>query len=123
MGNAKKFFEEVAKTEEAKAIFSTMKKPETEEEIIAAYVDVANKLGVALTTEEAQAYLTSDKTGSAELDDEELSQLAGGGDPEECFSTFQHRENCILSDACDNFYIEYIGYYCDTYSRDGSGMR
>ena len=58
-----------------------------------------------------------------ELDDEELSQLAGGGESEECFSTFQHRENCILSDACDNFYIEYTGYYCDKYSKDGGGMK
>ena len=123
MENAKKFFEELAKTEEAKALFATVKKPDTEEELIAIYVDVAKKLGTEITAEEVKAYLAADKIGSAELDDKELEQLASGADGEKCFSTYQHRENCILTDACDNFYIEYTRYYCDKYSRDGSKMR
>ena len=123
MENAKKFFEELAKTEEAKALFATIKKPDNEEDLIVAYVDVAKQLGAELTAEEVKAYLATDKAGSAELDDEELAQLAGGADGEECFDTYLHRENCFLSDACDNFYIEYTRYYCDKYSKDGSGMR
>ena len=123
MENAKKFFEEIAKTEEAKALFAAIEKPDTEDELVAIYVDVAKKLGVELTAEEAKAYLAADKTCGAELDDAELEQLAGGADGEDCFSTYQHRENCFLSDACDNFYIEYVRYYCDKYSKDGSGMR
>ena len=123
MENAKKFFEEVAKTEEAKALFATIDKPDTEDELVAIYVDTAKKLGVELTVEAVKAYLAANKADDAALDDEELSQLAGGADGEECFSTYQHRENCFLSDACDNFYNEYVRYYCDKYSKDGSGMR
>ena len=123
MENAKKFFEELAKTEEAKALFAAIEKPDTEDELVAIYVDIAKKLGVELTAEEVKEYLAADNADGAELDDEELSQLAGGADGEECFSTYQHRENCFLSDACDNFYNEYVRYDCDKYSKNGSGMR
>ena len=123
MENAKNFFEEIAKTEEAKALFKAAEKPESEEARIAAYIEIAKKFGIELTAEGISAYIaTVTKADSDELDDEELSQLAGGV-VEKCFSTFQNRENCILSDACDNFYIEYVTYYCDKYSKDGSGMR
>ena len=112
MENAKKFFEELAKTEEAKAIFATMEKPTDDVQLIAAYIDVAAKLGVALTVEEVKEYLASDKANGAELDDEELSQLAGGGDNANCKSTYQHRENCWWNDGCDMYTNDYDGYKC-----------
>ena len=45
MENAKKFFEEVVKTEEAKELFKSAGSPETEEARIAAYIEIAKKLG------------------------------------------------------------------------------
>ena len=122
MENAKKFFEEVAKTEEAKALFAAMEKPVTEEEVVAAYVDVANKLGVELTAEEVKEYIAADKVGGGtELDDEELSQLVGGAKGSTaCWYTYKQRENCWLFDACDNKYCDYGGYYCNKFNRDGS---
>ena len=112
MENAKKFFEELAKTEEAKAIFATMEKPADDVQLIVAYIDVAAKLGVSLTVEEVKEYLASDKANGAELDDEELSQLAGGGDNANCKSTYQHRENCWWNDGCDMYTNDYDGYKC-----------
>ena len=48
MENAKKFFEEIVKTEEAKALFLAIEAPQTEEARTAAYIDIAKKLGVEL---------------------------------------------------------------------------
>jgi hypothetical protein len=79
MKNAKKFFEEIIKTEEAKALLVEVANSETEEEIIADYIDVAKKLGVELTAEEIKAYLAASvKEIFGEIDDSELSRLAGG---------------------------------------------
>ena len=99
MENAKKFFEELAKTEEAKALFAAIEKPDTEEELVAIYVDIAKKLGVELTAEEVKEYLAADNADGAELDDEELSQLTGGA--KGCWSSYNQRQNCWSLDACD----------------------
>ena len=113
MENAKKFFEEIVKTEEAKALFAAIEAPETEEARIAAYVEIAAKLGVQLDADEICAYLKSvDPDSSAELDDEELSQLVGGGENAQCSSTYQHKENCWWSDGCDRVNNSYDGYLC-----------
>jgi hypothetical protein len=115
MGNAKIFFEEVAKTEEAKQLFATIEKPETEKELIAAYVDIAKKLGIDLTAEEVNEYLVSDKIDGLEIDDEELSQLVGGRDADAgndmCNSSFKNEENCWTNDGCDVVYRDYGNHY------------
>ena len=59
MENAKKFFEEVIKTEEAKAILATTKKPENEQELVDAYLEIANKLNAELTVEDLIAYFNA----------------------------------------------------------------
>ena len=115
MENAKKFFEEVIKTEEAKAIISSLAKPETEKERIETYLDIAKKLGVQLTTEDIFAYLDAAAAvaaGTGEVDDEELAQLTGGGDV--CADTFQQAENCWWNDGCDIILNDYDGYQCRT---------
>ena len=117
MENAKKFFEEVARTEEAKAFFKAAKAPESEEERVAAYIDIAKKLGVELSADDVSAYFaSSENTASGELDDEELSQLVGGGDNAACADTFQQRENCWNNDGCDKLYNEYNDYLCKRFS-------
>ena len=112
MENAKKFFEELAKTEEAKALFAAIEKPDTEEELVAIYVDIAKKLGVELTAEEVKEYLAADNADGAELDDEELAQLAGGGASVDCKSSYKNEENCLIFDGCDKFFREYDDYIC-----------
>ena len=117
MENAKKFFEELAKTEEAKSLFAATEKPDTEEELVAIYVDIAKKLGVELTAEEVKEYLAADNADGAELDDEELSQLVGGADEkgnDACKSSFMNEENCWWNDACDNVKRDYgDAYLCN----------
>ena len=112
MENAKKFFEELAKTEEAKALFAAVEKPETDEARIAAYVEIAAKLGVALTADEVNAYLAGAAELGAELDDDELSQLVGGGDNAGCASSYQQKENCWWNDGCDRVWNDYDDYMC-----------
>ena len=111
MENAKKFFEEVIKTEEAKALFDATENPGTEEARIAAYVDIANKLGIGLTVEEVKEYLaTSIEESASEIDDTELSHLVGG--KEICAESYKDRENCWRNDACDNKSNIYADYSC-----------
>ena len=109
MENAKKFFEEIAKTEEAKALFADIEKPEGEQECIAAYIEIARKLGAELTEDGIKAYFESiSHVESGEIDDEERSQLVGGVDA--CSVTFKHGENCWLADGCDLRVNSYDGY-------------
>ena len=117
MENAKKFFKEIAKTEEAKALFAAIEAPEGEEARIAAYVDIAKKLGVEFSADDVSAYFaSSDNTASGELDDEELEQLVGGGDNAACADTFKQQENCWNNDGCDKVYNEYNDYFCKRFS-------
>ena len=125
MENAKKFFEEVAKTEEAKALFAAMEAPKDEEARFLAYIDIANKLGIALTLEDIAAYLqetANQAPAENELDDEELQQLVGGGENAGCKGTYQHKENCWWNDACDNVYQDYDDYKC-SYMNYGAKLR
>ena len=122
MENAKKFFEEIIKTEEAKGLIASTEAPATEEARIAAYIDIAGKLGVELTADEINAYFAANiKADLAELDDEELSQLAGGADPgaghAECESTYTDKEFCWSNDGCDQIYNDYADYYCKLLSQ------
>jgi predicted ribosomally synthesized peptide with nif11-like leader len=120
MENAKKFFEEVVKTEEAKVLLAAVEAPKTEEDRIEAYIVIAKKLGVELTTEEINAYFDSIyQPPSEELDDEELSQLAGGRNAN-CSSSYMQKENCWFSDACDNAWHSYNDYICSSNNENGS---
>lgn len=115
MENARKFFEETLKTEEAKAILAETEKPETEEETVKSYAEIAEKLGVELTVEEINEYFDS-KSASGELDDSELSQLTGGANVKEnsaCSNTYKNKENCWLSDGCDFAIKKYDDYMCN----------
>ena len=120
MENAKKFFEETIKTEEAKAIIDSLEKPCNEDEVVDAYIEIANKLGVALTAEDIAEYLAADKTETGELDDSELEQLVGGGDMADCKYSYQQKENCWFQDACDNAWKDYDGYLCNNQSEGAS---
>lgn len=111
MENVRRFFEELIKTEEAKAIFDSLEKPENEEETICAYVKVAEKLGIELSKEEIMGYLSS-KLASGEVNDEELSQLTGGGENSNCRKTFTNEENCWWNDGCDLVFFRYDEYLC-----------
>ena len=111
MEKAKKFFEEIIKTDDAKALFAAAKQPETNEERIAAYLEIAKKLDFDLTAEGILAYFkAAAEAVSGEVDDEELAQLVGGSEP--CSSTYKHKESCWFNDGCDIAINSYDHYYC-----------
>ena len=114
MENAKKFFEEIIKTEEAKALFDCAKKPETEDERIEAYVDIAAQLGIEITKEEVLAYFDEklNNSTSSEIDDDEMAHFSGGRDSR-CINSYKDRENCWWNDGCDYVTNNYIKYMCD----------
>ena len=115
METAKKFFEEIVMTEEAKALFAAAEAPKSEEDRVCAYIDIASKLGIALTVEGIAAYfqaVANQEPAEGELDDQELQQLVGGGANAACQDTYLHRENCWLTDGCDKVFEIYEGYTC-----------
>ena len=118
MENAKKFFEEVIKTDEAKAILADTKKPDTEPELLEAYLEIAKKLNCELTAEDILAYFKAAvEAASDEIDDEELAQLTGGGENAACKDTFISGENCWWTDGCDFAAINYADYRCKAGSK------
>ena len=122
MENAKKFFEEVLQSEKAKELLSTLQKPETEQEVIDAYLGIANTLGVELTAQDILAYFSSslsEEASSNELDDEELSQLVGGAAINACRNTYLLGERCWWNDACNIFLKSYNSYLCRNLSGSG----
>lgn len=118
METAKKFFEQALHTEQAAAILAGMEKPDTAEETYAAYAEIAEKLGMELSAEQIRAYLESRTTSTEQLDDEELEQVAGGGDNTACKYSYKDKQNCWNKDACDLIYHKYDDYTC---KRNASG--
>ena len=46
------------------------------------------------------------------LSDQDLEEVAGGGDHWDCEFTYKDRENCWAEDACDAVLIDYDSYLC-----------
>lgn len=114
MENVKKFFEETLKTEEAKKLMSSYGHPDTPEELMRDYADIAKRLGVNLSTEEIEAYFkekAKKSTASGEIDDDEIAQICGGRQTE-CAKSYVDRENCWWNDACDYINNDYTNYSC-----------
>ena len=111
-------------SDNAEDLLGGAQKPTTEDQVVAAYVEAAQKLGLALTAEdvaegiEAMAQERLAKTEQAEavvreFSMDELDAVAGGGSGyDECKDTFADYENCWLTDACDNTFLFYPGYLC-----------
>ena len=128
MEQAKKFLKMLSDDPQARAILSEggRAKPDTNEEIIEAYVEAAKKLGFDLTTEEIvegireqmkeQAAITAKAEEAVrELDPQELDKVAGGKQSfETCADTYTDYENCWYQDGCDRVTNSYHGYLCST---------
>lgn len=84
-----------------------------EAEAEASFSSVAADLGFAFTEEElleASAEHRSEKLAELDavaMDDQELEQVAGGGDRYECKDTYRQGENCFNNDECDRIYHFY----------------
>lgn len=126
MEQARKFLETLRDDPGAREILTkgSKGKPDTNEEIIAAYAEAAEKLGFDLTAEqiaegireqvkEMTAVTARAENAVRELDPEELDKVAGGRD-KDCADTFNNYENCWYNDACDRLTNSYWNYKCKT---------
>lgn len=124
MEQAKIFFEEVLQSEAARPLLTFVKKPHTEEDLIEAYLDMAATLGVELTAEGIRAYFAAgaEAAAAADVDDEELAQLAGS-ESALCKNTYLQAENCWWNDGCDKIYNDYPFYNCKISNHDYGDLR
>ena len=126
MEQVRRFLETLRDDPKAREILSNGKtKPDSNEEIVAAYVEVAKKLGYDLTAKQIvegirekfkeQAAITAQAENAVkELDPEELDKVAGGKGNEDCMVSFNNYENCWWEDGCDRVTNSYHGYLCST---------
>lgn len=119
----KTFLEKLEKDDKAQALFQDREQPQDPEGKIKALADIANKMGFDVTAAEIADYLIKAETARKEktdaqaagvqaLDDSEVEKASGGAGNKSCKSSFKHKENCWLTDACDSFHISYISYEC-----------
>ena len=98
-------------------------RPESQEEAVGVYAEIAEKLGLSLTAEDIMDYIRQaeqtckDRTEKAaariqELSDEEVEQVSGGRDNSACVETYMDCENCRLMDGCDMVFQQYADYAC-----------
>lgn len=79
----------------------------------ASFAVAAAGLGFSFTDEELQEASAElhqaelDRLGGAKLDDEELEQVAGGGNNYRCKDSFMYGENCWADDQCDRVFHFY----------------
>lgn len=119
MENAKKFFEEILLTDEAKKVLQFYEPPKSIEEVKKAYSDIAKKFGIDLTPDEVGEYIDEKSrfAENAELDDDEVVHFSGGADHADCLDTFKDKENCWWIDACDYMAYMYDDYLCSWSSK------
>ncbi|MBR2836116.1 MAG: Nif11-like leader peptide family RiPP precursor [Coriobacteriales bacterium] len=132
--NAKAFLKEGFEDPKVVELLKEYSEPATQEETLAAYVNIAKKTGFDFTEEELTAAIaemdqeTASRTemnvkGLELLPDEGLAQVAGGVGhpycPEDYFSkdrsckdTYENYENCWHNDGCDWVYHDYYDYMC-----------
>ncbi len=121
------FLEELKTNPKAAELLKNREQPKTEEERILAFAEAAKTLGYDLTPAKLADYLKAaiaerqaktDAQAAAvqKLSDSEAESVSGGKTPHEvvsgCKFSFEHRENCMYFDACDQNYQSYVGYHC-----------
>lgn len=132
--NARTFLEEGCKDPKVVELLQAKGEPETQEDMLAAYVGIAKEIGLDFTADELAAALgeldqerlaktEADVAEVGEIADEELDRMVGGYDhpycptdyyseDRACKDTYQDLENCWHNDACDIVYHDYWDYRC-----------
>ena len=124
MERFRKFLEEIRNNPAVHEMLKEKAVPRNSAEEIRAYTDIANKLGYSFTEEEMKSFAEQEAAAQRgkreadiqtirELPEEELGEVAGGGDT--CKSTYKNRENCWKNDGCDNIVNYYDHYVCSWY--------
>lgn len=128
MANEKtlEILKEIKADPKAKELFKGMEKPKSPDEAIAAYAQVAEKLGYGITAEDIREAVKQEETirkaktdkvvaDMEELKDDDLEGVAGGYYHEDgCVETYSFFSSCDKVDYCF-FSITYYECY-DNYS-------
>lgn len=121
--SVKKFFESLQTDPRAQELLKDCPRPESLDDTVKAYADVAGKMGLALTEDDLRSALEEEmqnqkhSTEAAaekirELPDEAMEQVAGGKQHYECHDTYKDHENCWFNDGCDIVFRSYEHYCC-----------
>ena len=127
MDKVKQFLETVKKDPKARELIKKLKKPKDDQEAAEGYFEIAQALNCDITKEEiaeglkgAEQALKEKAAQVAEqvaVSDEELDQVAGGGDGEgqvsSCDSSYSPGEWCWFSDSCAFLINDYEHYGYD----------
>ena len=117
------FLETMRNDPRAQEKIARIPEPENHEGRIRAYEKVANELGYDLSDTDLDAYIADhDKYLQAradaaaekisEIPEDELVEVAGGGDHPDCKDTYKDKENCWVNDGCDIINNHYPDYDC-----------
>ena len=119
----RKTIEKMLQDPRAQEYMKTVSRPETPEEEIRLYEELAKKLDLDLKAEEIREYVqqaeqacrerTDQQAGQIlELQEEDLAKVSGGKDNPSCMESYKDYENCWYSDGCDNIFQIYDQYIC-----------
>ena len=97
--------------------------PGTLEEVAAVWTKAAAGLGHSVSEEEILVYIKgteeemrrkaqNTKDEIENLSEQELEDVAGGKGHSQCQFSYKDKENCWVTDACDNVAVVYPGYKC-----------
>lgn len=115
--------EKIRGDEEAQKFLKENGPAETLEETAELWSSAAAGMGYEIDAKEIREYMNDAESSLKQkakengemieaLSDEELEQVAGGGDHPDCKSSFKDRENCWFNDACDVINKKYSDYKC-----------
>ena len=116
--SAIKFLRELKTNEKAKELLQGRERPESKDEAIKAYAEVASELGEDISPEditqaleeiEAEIHQRTETVSAdmEELEDDDLGDVAGGKDNPECVNTVDYSGWCGSNDWCALFEIVY----------------
>lgn len=122
MEKVEKFLEDL-KSQKGLELLQKRDRPSDAEAACRTYAEIAKEMGHDVSEDDLVAYakamdgMRRGKTGAAveqveALSDQELGEVAGGGDNPECKDTYKQRENCWHDDGCDVAYNHYKYYAC-----------
>lgn len=79
--SAIRFLEELSTNEKAKELIEGREKPESIEELVNIYAETAAQLGENISAEDFRAAIEEMKADMAELEDDDIDNVAGGAAP------------------------------------------
>lgn len=117
-----KFFEAIKTDPWAKELLAKSK-PDSEDEIIVIYANLAKAMGYALSEKDfregIKIIIEKQKANTIKAEEsvrvlamDDLANVAGGKQHDGCMDTYKDKENCWYEDGCDIAFYGYPDYIC-----------